>query len=166
MDELSQFETVCLLITSRITTVPPHCTRPEIPTLSIEAACNIFYGIYGDDRRSGVIDDLLQFASVGSWLRTASWSAIGTRIPPDRTKGVVRPRTRFMMISGGLEIGRGALTSAGTLLMMPSAIALRDSLPFSLSFRDSLAACAALLTVSCGFSCCMSGLYFCLALQS
>ena len=60
VDELCQSETICLLITSRITTVPPCCKRPEITTLSMEAACDIFYGIYGNRRESRVINDLLQ----------------------------------------------------------------------------------------------------------
>ena len=60
VEELCQFETVCLCITSRITTVPPRCTRPEIPTLSMEAACDIFYDIYRDHRPSSVINDLLK----------------------------------------------------------------------------------------------------------
>ena len=60
VDELSQFETISLCITSRITTVPRHCKRPEIPTLSMESACDIFYGIYGDGERSNVVSDLLQ----------------------------------------------------------------------------------------------------------
>jgi tetratricopeptide (TPR) repeat protein len=60
VDELCQFNTISLLITSRITTVPRHCKRPEIPTLSSEAACDIFYGIYGDGQRPSVINDLLR----------------------------------------------------------------------------------------------------------
>ena len=60
VDELCQLETICLLITSRITTVPPRCKRPEIPKLSMEAACDIFYDIYGDGGRSSVINSLLE----------------------------------------------------------------------------------------------------------
>jgi tetratricopeptide (TPR) repeat protein len=60
VDELCQFETICLLITSRITTVPPRCKRPEIPTLSMEAASDIFYDIYGDRGRSSIINGLLE----------------------------------------------------------------------------------------------------------
>ena len=60
VDELCQFKTISLFITSRITTVPEYCKRPEIPTLSVEAASDIFYGIYGNGRRSGTINDLLR----------------------------------------------------------------------------------------------------------
>ena len=59
VDELCRFKNICLLITSRITTVPPYCKRPEIPKLSMEAACDIFYGIYGSRAESGIINDLL-----------------------------------------------------------------------------------------------------------
>jgi tetratricopeptide (TPR) repeat protein len=60
VDELCQFKTMCLCITSRIMTVPPRCERPEIPTLSREAACDIFYGIHRKVGRSDVVNDLLK----------------------------------------------------------------------------------------------------------
>ena len=60
VEELCQFKTIFLLITSRITTVPPRCRRPEILTLSMEAACDIFYDIYSDCGKSTIVNDLLE----------------------------------------------------------------------------------------------------------
>jgi tetratricopeptide (TPR) repeat protein len=60
VEELSQFKTISLCITSRITTVPQLCKRPTIPTLSVKAACDIFYTIYGDNEQSDIIHNLLE----------------------------------------------------------------------------------------------------------
>ena len=60
VEELCQFKKVCICITSRITMVPSRCKRPEIPTLSMEAACEIFYGIYGHDERPTILNNLLK----------------------------------------------------------------------------------------------------------
>ena len=60
VEELSQFDTICLCITSRISTVPRHCKRPNIPTLSVESACDIFYGIYDNGSQSSTITNLLR----------------------------------------------------------------------------------------------------------
>jgi tetratricopeptide (TPR) repeat protein len=60
VDELCQFKTISLLITSRITTVPPRCRHPEILTLSTEAACNIFYNIYSGRGQSSIVNGLLK----------------------------------------------------------------------------------------------------------
>ena len=60
VEELSRFKTISLCITSRITTVPHLCKRPIIPTLSVEAACDIFHSIYNNHSQSDVISNLLK----------------------------------------------------------------------------------------------------------
>ena len=60
VQELSRFSNICLGITSRISTVPPHFKRPAIPTLSTKSACDIFYSIYDNGGQSEVISDLVR----------------------------------------------------------------------------------------------------------
>ena len=59
VEELGRFSNVCLCITSRLSAVPSDCETLDIPTLSIDAARDAFYGIYKNAERTDLINDVL-----------------------------------------------------------------------------------------------------------
>ena len=60
VEELGRFSNICMCITSRISTTPPDCERLDIPALTMDAACETFYRIYGGDDRSNVVNGILE----------------------------------------------------------------------------------------------------------
>ena len=60
VDEPSQFSNVYLIVTSRISTVPPRCEVPEIQMLSTEAVCDTFYRIHHREQSNSINNILKQ----------------------------------------------------------------------------------------------------------
>ena len=60
VDELARYTNICLLITSRISTIPHNCKTFNIPILSLEAARDTFHRIYEHGGRSSSIDGVLE----------------------------------------------------------------------------------------------------------
>ena len=60
VEELGQFRNICLCITSRVSTIPPDCKMLDVPTLSMEAACNAFYCTHETGEQSSLVNNILQ----------------------------------------------------------------------------------------------------------
>ena len=60
VEEPCRFNNIWVCITSRISTTPPDCKHLDMPTLSMDAACDTFYRIYDSDNRSRLVNGILE----------------------------------------------------------------------------------------------------------
>ena len=60
VEELSRFDNLCILITSRISTIPPDCKHVDVPTLSMDAARDTFFRIYDEENQPGLVNSILE----------------------------------------------------------------------------------------------------------
>ena len=58
--ELSRFSNLCILVTSRISTIPLDFKHFDVPTLSMDAARDTFYCTYEDNGSSDLINGILE----------------------------------------------------------------------------------------------------------
>ena len=78
VEELSRFTNLCILITSSLSIIPSDFKHLDVPTLSMDAARETFYSVFGDNTPSDLIDAQLDchplsVTLLGTVVRWKKW---------------------------------------------------------------------------------------------
>ena len=140
VEELCRFDTICIFITSQVSAAPPGCICLDVPTLTMDAACDTFYRIYDSDNRShlvNVILELLDFnpfsitllasaAHRNKWdadRLTREWEQLRTGVPRAKQVKGLSAAIELSLTSPSLqELGPHARALLGVVAFFPQGV--------------------------------------------
>ena len=118
VEELCRLETMCLCITSRLSTVPPDCDALEVPQLSMKSTRDTFYRIYKHRDQLDSVDDILNeldghplsITLLATVARQNKWSPEGLVKEWEKRQTSVLRTEHKSSLATTIELSLGSLT--------------------------------------------------------